>query len=146
EIFSDNFGAGFFATTYIHQKDNSALFSTFGASTNRVAYSLNSITGNTNDSLILLSQNIFYGGNKLTVPYPMQYLSVWLYNYNYDINLQISLASEGLNHAPLKYSTRIDFTRDVTGWGNMRIPTVAGPSDYIPCLLLKTFRTRVDSF
>ncbi len=146
QIFNEHFGAGFFANTYLHQKDNGSRLSTTGASVNRSAYSLFSITGNINDSIILLSQNIFYNGNKLTIPYPVHYLTGWLCNYNYVVNLQISLAAEGLNHAPLKYTTKVDIIHNVTGWGDMRIPTVAGPGDFTPCLLLKSFSTRVDSF
>ena len=146
QISSENLGAGFFPVIYNHQKDNTSLFSVIGLSAGRAAYSLKNITGNSNDSLIMLAQNIFYGGNNLTIPYPLTYSSNWLCNYNYEISAQISLAAQGLNHASLKYKTHVDFTHAVTGWGTMRIPTVYGPSDYIPCLLLKIIRTRVDSF
>ena len=146
QLLNNYYGAGFYATSYLHQKDNNTLFSLLGHSCNRSAYSLKNITGNINDSLIVLQQNVFYGGTNLTIPYPMQYLSSWLNNYNYVINLQISLASQGLNHAPVQFSTSIVNNRDVIGWGSMRIPTPIGTSSYIPCLLLKSSKTQVDSF
>lgn len=145
-ILNSYFGGGFYANVFEHSNSNNAAYTVIGLTSNRSAFSLGSITGNANDSLILLAQNINYNGNKLALPFSCMYLSNWLHTYNYEINLQISLASQGLNHAPLKFTTSVVTNCDVTGWGDMRVPTNNGPGNYTPCLLLKTTRTQVDSF
>lgn len=145
-IFSEYFGAGFYATAYEHSNSTTAAYTVNGQHIKRAAYSLGSITGNTSDSLIVPTQTIFYSGNKLAAPYPVYYPASWLYTYSYSINLQISLASQGLNHSSLVFTTSVSDQRDIVGWGNMRIPTVNGLSNYIACLMQKSNRTQVDSF
>ncbi len=145
-IINVNYGGGLSAIAYEHSSANNASFKVIGLTTKRVAYTLSSSTGNSNDSIILLAQNVNYGGNQLAFPYPCTYLTNWQNNTDYSINLEISLASQGLNHAPLKFSKRISSSCIVEGWGTMRIPTASGPSDYIPSLMMKTITTQVDSF
>jgi len=67
------FFAGFSTTIYQHESSSNSALKFIGATTNRTAYSLAFKTGVSTDSLILLSQNIFYGGSKIAIPYPFTY-------------------------------------------------------------------------
>ena len=49
----------------------------------------------------------------------------------------ITLASEGLKNAPVKMVREFHFVHKIVGWGEVRIPTAYGPSNYFPCLLDK---------
>jgi len=137
------FFAGFSTTIYQHESNSNSALKFIGATTNRTAYSLAFKTGVSTDSLILLSQNIFYGGSKIAIPYPCTYQSTWVLGEYIVYNMQISLASEKLDHASLTFVSSTLNNRSIIGWGRMRVPVA---TNYIPCLMMKIQRTETDSF
>lgn len=137
------FFAGFTDTVYEHQSNNNSGLKFIGATTNRTAYSLAFKTGVSTDSLILLSQNIFYGGSKIAFPYPFTYQSRWLLGEYIVFNMQISLASQQLDHAPLTFVSSTLNHRTIVGWGKMKVPS---NPHYVQCLMMKILRNETDSF
>ena len=137
------FFAGFSTTIYQHESSSNSALKFIGATTNRTAYSLAFKTGVSTDSLILLSQNIFYGGSKIAIPYPCTYQSTWVLGEYIVYNMQISLASEKLDHASFTFVSSTLNNRSIIGWGRMRVPVA---TNYIPCLMMKIQRTETDSF
>jgi len=137
------FFAGFSTTVYQHESTNNSALKFIGVTTNRTAYSLAFKTGVSTDSLILLSQDISYGGSKIAVPYPCTYQSTWVLGEYIVYKMQISLASEKLDHAPFTYVSSTLNNRSIIGWGRMRVPAA---TNYIPCLMMKIQRTETDSF
>lgn len=100
--------------------------------------SLESITGVETDSLIIPEQNVIIPNGSLIQKYPTTFGSQWIQDPGKTgPNIFISLASEGLDHAPVKLYHEHHFVHKIVGWGKIRIPAADGPSSYFRCLLDK---------
>lgn len=100
--------------------------------------SLESITGVVTDSLIIPEQIVELPSLSHVQEYPIIYGKKWIQDPGISGPLLfISLASEGLNHAPVRLYHAHRFVHNVVGWGKIRVPTANGPSKYFDCLLDK---------
>jgi hypothetical protein len=101
--------------------------------------SLKSITGVVTDSLTIPYQTVVFPQKPIVQMYPTTNESEWVQDNGKGSGptLFITLASEGLKNAPVKMVREFHFVHKIVGWGEVRIPTAYGPSDYFPCLLDK---------
>jgi Secretion system C-terminal sorting domain len=100
--------------------------------------SLESITGVVTDSLIIPEQIVELPSLSHVQEYPIIYGKKWIQDPGISGPLLfISLASEGLDHAPVRLYHAHRFVHNIVGWGKIRVPTANGPSKYFNCLLDK---------
>src|SRR6266487_847093 len=110
----------------------------------RQAFSLQSLTGGSTDSLIIVKQNV-HEPHQIWEKYPVTYLTSFMSHSISVTNFQLSIAAFGLDHTPGQFVQHTYDKREVLGWGKVRIPTSSGPSQYIRALLQKLTVLKVDS-
>src|SRR4051812_28865172 len=110
----------------------------------RQAFSLKLLTGNINDSLIIIEQNV-QEPDQLFEKYPVTYQASFNSHSISVTNFQLTIAAFGLNHTPGQFVQHTYDKREVVGWGKLRIPTSTGPSDWIKGLLQKLSVLKIDS-
>jgi len=110
----------------------------------RQAFPLKSITGNPLDSLVIDKQDV-QEPDQIFEKYPVTYLTSFNSHSISKTNFHLSIAVFGLDHVPGQFVQHTYDSRDVVGWGKMRIPTTNGPSKYIKALMQKLSVLKVDS-
>ncbi|MBS1685626.1 MAG: T9SS type A sorting domain-containing protein [Bacteroidetes bacterium] len=109
-------------------------------------FGLGPFTGNSADSIFILGNVITYSAPRNMVAFPATAGSSWASTVRCVANMELSVASASLNHAPLEeafYFTRMD---TVNGWGTLQEPPVSGYMSDLPVLAVKSAEYCVDSF
>lgn len=118
-----------------------------GRSTSEVGYSITSISGGANDSLVFLGGNSLYDGRINSLKFPLTYQSQWTESHIEYSNFNLSVAAFSLNHVPGNQKRILTNERNVVGYGQLTIPREDGtPSAEMDVLLMKVVRSAIDSF
>ena len=101
-----------------------------------------------NDSLVIVNQDIVYSDSVRNVKYPLAAGNAsWTSSMNYNINMLLTIQSEGLTQAPIKrvsYVVRVD---SAVGYGKIkakRLDNIIGQA--VDVIQIRTTMTTMDSF
>ncbi len=118
-----------------------------GRSTTDVIYSIAAITGGAKDSLRFPGTNQIYNGRIDAIKFPMTYQSMWTESRFENSGFELSVTAFGLNKTPGNRKRILTNTREIVGYGQLKIPKSDGsPSENMDLLLMKIIQTTVDSF
>lgn len=108
---------------------------------------LAALTGNTNDSIVFVAQDIFYSVPEHEVKYPCTMGTKWTDDQIYTTKFNLTVASAGLNDVPSERKTNRILNYEVVGWGKMRVNDSKGdPTKYEDVLLIQRTEVTIDSF
>lgn len=126
------------------QGNDEESFHGLGTHFDRQAFPLQSITGGVNDSLVIDMQNV-QEPDQIFQKYPVTYLSSFSSHSISRTNFHLTIAAFGLNNVPGQFVQHTYDSRNVVGWGKVKVPTENGPSNWIKVLLEKLSVLKVDS-
>jgi len=119
----------------------------YGANTQRISYSISSLTVGLHDSIIIPAQDLLYSSPRTKIAFPATYNSSWASVYHSDLSFQLTYLINLDTLAPGFVRTYIAEKDSVAGWGKMRVLDAGGsPSDYLEVLQVQTMIIRTDSF
>lgn len=124
---------------------------TYGERLERQAFSLLASTGNPNDSIVLLKQDVVYSTPQVQIPYPCSIGTKWNTNSKSIVNFKMSINSPPSPIPPLidvpgERRSTTTTTNEVVGWGLMKIRRLDGkPSGVRAVLQVETTISIVDS-
>lgn len=138
-----------YVTDFMFSVDNSGI-KTHGERLARQAFSLGAQSGNPNDSLVILAQDVMYSAPQVQIPYPATIGTKWNATSNSAVNMTISYTLPSplppLSKAPAQRKSIINSTSEVVGWGSIKIKRLDGkPSGSKPVLLVKSTISTTDS-
>lgn len=138
-----------YVTNLMFSVDNSGI-KTHGERLARQAFSLAAQSGNTNDSLVILAQDVVYSSPQVQIPYPATIGTKWNSTTNATVNMSISYTLPAplppLSNAPAQRKSIVNSTSEVIGWGSIKIKRLDGkPSGSKPVLLVKSTISTTDS-
>ncbi len=133
-------------STFYEAIDDNGWYLT-GMTSRDTAYSISDITGGANDSLGFSAMEQIYDGRLNYIKFPMTYESFWNEERTEYMDLWLNFAAVGLNHAKGNRKRAVSQTREIIGYGKIRIPDDLNmPSDLFDVLLMDVQITYVDSF
>jgi Secretion system C-terminal sorting domain len=118
-----------------------------GESIKRQAISLQSLSGSSTDSLIVLGQNAIYATPEKILAFPASFGQKDTSRLVRKLNYQLHLPLFGLSFVPVERRSRLTTTLNAVGNGKMRIPLRAGGvSREYDVLMVRRLSITVDSF
>ena len=118
-----------------------------GEHVDRQAFSITSVSGGANDSLIFPQQDIPFTTDFTTIAFPATMGSNWGSEYNFTTNFNLTVLMYGLNNAPCQRKTYVTQKDTVVGWGTMSVKDKQGiASAQMNVLMTKVYIAQVDSF
>lgn len=136
---------GYLATLY-YGKNNNGVYS-YGEQIDRQAYSIASVTMDTQDSLVFPKQTITYSAPEKHLSFPMSFGGNWSNSIKYNTQFELTVTMYGLTKTPGERRTRLESRDSVKGWGKMRLNNVKGQtSAYIDVLAVQEREYVTDSF
>ncbi|OQA01695.1 MAG: hypothetical protein BWY70_00290 [Bacteroidetes bacterium ADurb.Bin408] len=105
-----------------------------------------SISANPTDSCIFPQQFSTYINPTYIMPFPTTMSSSWSSDNRTALDFELTVAAYSLNQTPCQKVTHTNKMDTVISWGNMRVPTVSGPSLAYDVLLVKRMTVQTDSF
>ncbi len=134
-----------YVTNFMFSVDNSGI-KTHGERIARQAYPLGGQTGNPNDSLVIVAQDVVYSAPQVQMPYPATMGTKWNSTSKATFDMKITV-SPLINNASAQRKSTINSTCEVIGWGRLSIKRLDGrPSGTRHVLLVKSTITTQDSF
>ncbi|MCD6063712.1 MAG: Secretion system C-terminal sorting domain [Flavipsychrobacter sp.] len=125
----------------------SAGFMRIGESTERYAIALNQFGLGATDSLVILKQDAPYSAPYPLIKFPATYNSTWSSTFTLVINMELTIGSMSLNHAPFQYKSTTAYDFSVPGFGKAQIKLFdESISDEIDVLLERIGGVTTDSF
>lgn len=119
--------------------NESGLFDS-GFETEAGVYSLTALTGGPNDNLTMLNSFNYFTNYKL-VEFPLTYGKTWTANKRAVTSFTLFLPAFGQNNTPGELVQLENSTREVVGYGTLRVAAMDG----VPALLVKNTVTTIDS-
>lgn len=108
---------------------------------------IGTITGNQNDSLVFLNQQIDYSSPLVKLKFPATMGSTWQSQYHFTTNFTLTATAYGINNVPCERKTNITKTDTVIGWGKIEVKNRSGVnSSMMDALMVKSSQFIQDSF
>jgi hypothetical protein len=121
---------------------------TYGEHIDRQAYSLGVFTGDNNDSLVILDQDIIYSGPVQNMPFPSGIaIAPWSSNISYNTAMSFTYTAQSYNQAPVTKVSHVTRTNEAAAAGKvkaMRLDSQVGAS--VDVLQIKSVTSIQDSF
>lgn len=119
----------------------------YGEEIARQSFSLATVTGNTSDSLVFLTQTIVYPSPRKIMSFPMTFGNIWSSGGTSNTNFLLTATAYGLNKTPgFRRSTTLQ-KDTVKGWGRIRVRKMDGTtSGWVDVLAVKSHLNVADSF
>ncbi len=138
---------GFFVPGSKYEAIDSSGFYEYGVKYGTASYSIANLTGGATDSIHFLAHNDIFQGRLDLLKFPLNYNDSWTESQVETVKFSLDIAGFGLARTPSERRTIETRTREVVGHGTLRIPMSNGlPSPPMDVLLLKSTRTRIDTF
>lgn len=118
-----------------------------GRTNEAVSYPLGAVGGGPNDSLKFLDEVVTFGGRLNLLQFPLTYQTTWTNAQTEVTSFELTVVAASLSNTPGNRTRLRTDTREAVGYGKLIIPNAAGnPSDSMDALLIKIYRTYLDSF
>lgn len=109
-------------------------------------FGLGPFTGNSADSIYILGNVITYSSPRNMVAFPATAGSSWASTIRCVANMELTVSSASLNHAPLDEAFYFTRTDTVNGWGVLQQAPVSGYVSNLPVLAVRNNEFCIDSF
>jgi hypothetical protein len=109
-------------------------------------YSLETFTGNGNDSITFASQGLIYPSGRTAIPFPCTVGSAWnTTTSRVAVDFKLTLTAYGLNKTPGQQVFRHTEKDSVVGWGKLSVHTQSGASIPYDVLMVRQEVYTIDS-